>query len=249
MDGEVDVARSDRAGARWVAAVAALLLVAGCELRVTTEVAVDRDGSGRVGLGFALDDEMLAELDAVGVDPAAELTAAVAATSGWEVARDAAADGLTVTATTTAADPAAITDALRELTAGLSEDDPAVEVDLALDVDDEGAATVRGTARLRPPAGPGVIDGDDDRDRMLALTREAVDASLVVTLPGRILDHDADDLDGRTLTWQLPADGTVTLEASAAAPGPFTPQRIAALVGAMLVLLAAGGVVWVWRRR
>ena len=243
------VGRSGATRVRVVTLLVALLTLAACELDVTTEVAVDRDGSGQVGLGFALDAALLAQLDAAGVDPTAELTAAVAATPGWEVARSSDDDGLSVTATMRGDDPASLTAALRELTAGLSEDDPAVEVDLELRVDDDGAATLDGTAQLRPPAGPGVIDADDDRAEMVALLERSVHATLVVTLPGPVTGHDADDLDGRTLTWQLPTDRRVEVSARADAPGPFTPQLLAALAGGVLLLLAAGGVIWAWRRR
>lgn len=238
---------------RGSVAVVALLatLLAGCELAVTSELDVERDGSGTVGVVFDLDPAMLAELDAAGIDPTAELAAAVVATDGWQLQRESVDGGLRVTATHRADDTEAMTAALRELSAGLGPDDPAVEVDLDLAVDAEGAAQLDGEAQLRAPAGPGVMGDPDlpDAAAMAALTGEHVTAQLTVTLPGRADSHDADQVDGRTLTWQLPVDEPVTVTARASAPSRWTSDLRLILGAAIVLLLAGGGSAWVWRRR
>lgn len=226
-------------------------LLAGCELAVTSELTVERDGSGTVGLVVELDEELLGELDEAAIDPTAELAAAVAATDGWELTREAVDGGLRVTATHRAEDPQALTAALTELSAGLGPDDPALEVDLDLAVDVDGAAEVAGEVSFRAPAGPGVVDDPElpDAQAMEALTADHVTASLAVTLPAGASRHDADEVDGRTLRWRVPVGATVDVRAQAPAPNLWTVE-VWVIVGAAIGLLLAGGVVaWWWRRR
>lgn len=132
--------RVARAGAFVVAA----LVLAGCRLDVTAGLEVDRDGSGTAGLTVAVDRELLAELDALAVDPTADLEAVVAAqdpADGWRVERRAGEDGgLVVAVSRPAATPDELTDALRDLAAGLSPQDPALVADLDLEVAADGAA-------------------------------------------------------------------------------------------------------------
>lgn len=233
----------------------AAVLVAACELEVTADVALERDGRGSVAVTFAFDEAMLSALDAAAVDPTAELAAAAAGTDGWELARTAtAAGGLEVTVTHVAADPDALASALAELSAGLTADDPALVVDLDLDVDEDGATAVAGQVALRPPAGPGLLAGPEqpdvpDAERMRALTAEHVSAALTVTLPARASSADGDELDGRTVRWVLEPDQPRTVTARASAPGPFTVERVAVALAGLLLVVAVAGTTWAWRRR
>jgi hypothetical protein len=237
---------------RPVALLALLaVLLAGCRLGVRAELDVARDGTGTAGVVLHLDAALLAELDELGVDPTAELSAAAAGVPSWQLSRRGADDGsLTVSLVREASTPDGLTAAFAELTEGLAETDPALLIDLELDVDDAGAATVSGTALLRPPAGPGLLL--DDPAEQAAFTEEvegAVDASLVISLPGPIERHDADEVDASTLTWQLPVGEQRTVSA-ASGPPPWwagTGWLIPAAVLLLVVSLAA--LVWVVVRR
>jgi hypothetical protein len=237
---------------RPVALLALLaVLLAGCRLGVGAEVEVERDGSGTAAIVFDLDPELRDELDELGVDPTAELSAAASQVAGWDVTRTVDEDGsLQVTLTRETADPEALTEAFGELTAGLSDDDPALLVDLDLAVDDEGAATLSGSAQLRPPVGPGVVLDDPaavaDFDAEVA---EAVDAALTVTLPGPIETDDADEVDGSTLTWRLPVGEERSVTATSAPPPWWSGTGLLVPGAALLIALSLAALAWVVVRR
>ncbi|MEX0836580.1 MAG: hypothetical protein WD010_10840, partial [Nitriliruptor sp.] len=133
---------------------------------------------------------------------------------------------------------------------GLTDTDPALAVDLDLEVDDEGAAQLDGTVQLRTPIGPGLLTDEVTEADLAELAARTVDAALVVTLPGPVTDHDADEIDGSTLTWRVAPGDPRPVTAASAAPEGLTPEQVAALVGGALVLvgLAAVTVVVVRRR-
>jgi hypothetical protein len=240
---------------RPVALLALLaVLLAGCRLGVRAEVDVERDGSGTAGVVLHLDAALLDELDELGVDPTAELSAAAANVPSWELTRRAADDGsLTVSLVREVSTSGGLGTALTELSEGLADTDPALLVDLEVDVDDTGAATVSGTALLRPPAGPGLLL--DDPEEQAAFADEvagAVDASLVVTLPGPIEDHDADEVEGSTLTWQLPVGEQRTVSAASGPPPWWAGTGWLVPAAALLLAVSLALLVWVvlrWRGR
>ena len=246
---------------RLVPALVCLLALTGCRLDVTGELLVSRDGSGQAGLELQLDAEAVARLDELAVDPFAELTAAAVTAEDWEVTRTASDDGgLGVRLVTEAGDPDALTATFDELVADLADQDPALLVDLDLDVDDDGAAVLTGTAELRPPATAGARrDGEPvgpEGDELAALVADAVEARLVVGLPGPVVDHDADTVTGggmfglrggQRLTWDVPVGEPRTINARSDAPAPVRPVVIAGGIGAAVVIV--GLLVWWWRRR
>jgi hypothetical protein len=226
------------------------VVLGGCRLGVRAEVEVERDGSGTASIVFELDRALLAELDELGVDPTAELTAAAARAPGWELTRRSADGDLTVTLSRDATEPGTLADAFEELTGGLAEADPALLIDLDLAVDEDGASTLGGTAQLRPPIGPGVVL--DDPDALAAFEEQVadtVDASLTVTLPGPVEEDDADRREGRTLTWDLEPGEERTVTATASAPPWWEEAWVwAAAAGALGALLVAA-LLWWWLRR
>jgi LPXTG-motif cell wall-anchored protein len=231
--------------------LAVALLLSGCRFDVAADLTISRDGAATAALELRVDREALTRLDALEVDPTAELAAAGGQVPGWEVTRVADEDGsLTVRLTRSTVDAASAADALRELSAGLVEADPALLLDLDIDVGDDGAVRVDGTAELRPPATAGVaVDGEPvgpEAGALARMTAEAVDASFSLTVPGELQEHDADTVDGRTATWNLDAGEARRIQATAAAPGDVTPWLLAG--GAAALLLLAVGVLG-WRRR
>jgi hypothetical protein len=232
--------------------VAAALLLGGCRFDVASGVVIDRDGSAVVEVALHADADALARLDALGVDPTAELAATVAADPDWELAREGDEDGgLTVRLRHEAPAAAGAADALRELDDGLTDEDPGLLVDLDLEVDDRGAVRAEGTAQLRPPGRPAVTLDDEavgpDADELAALTEQAVSARFALTTPGSIERHDADRVEGRTATWELPAGEPRRVSLQATAPNQVPLVVVVAAGAALVVLLVAIG--WWWRRR
>ncbi len=241
---------------RWLVPVVVAglaLLASGCRLSIDTRIELAADGSGVASLVMIFDEELQAELDELELAPAAELTGAVAE-SDWELERRRTdRGGLEVTLRREAGSVDALSDAFTDLTAGLSDTDPGPRIDLDLEVDDEGASRAEGTIGFIPPTPAGAsVDGrplGPGADRLAELTEETVDAQLVVTLPGPVREHDADEVEGTTLTWELPVGQQRDITARAAPEPLLTPQRLV-LAGAAgaLIVGAAGLLVWRWRR-
>lgn len=226
------------------------VLATGCRLGVTAEVDVDRDGSGTAALVLTLDAALLDELDALDVDPTAELSAVAAAVPDWQLTRESTSeDALVLTLRREADDPGELTDAFRELTAGLAERDPALVVDLDLDVDEEGAARLDGTVQLRTPVGPGVVTDAAAATELARLATETVDALLVVSLPGPVTSADADEVDGSRLTWVVAPGEPRSVTAASAAPTRWSSEMIAAVVAGAVLLISSLVIAIAVRRR
>lgn len=254
--------RGARSTLRRVLMVACVVLLTGCRLDLSAEAVVDADGGGTVAIGAGFDAALLDELDALGVDPTAELEAAAASTAGWEAVRRLRDDGgLEVVATREVADVADIGGAFRELSAGLVDADPALLIDIEVTTDDDGGAQVLGTARLQPPATAGIrLDGVEvgpEATELAAIVARSVDAQLRIRFPGAVVDHDGARVEDRTVVWELPPGDAVPVRARAAAPGWWVPLvstvagspvlASAAGVGALVLLLGVGG-LWLRSR-
>lgn len=226
------------------------LLATGCRLGVSAEAHVERDGTGTAALVVTLDEALLDELDALDVDPTAELSAAAAAVPGWRLSREVADDdALVITLRRDAGTPQELTDAFRELTSGLHERDPALAVDLELDVDEDGAASLDGTVQLRTPIGPGVVTDEVGAEEMAELAAASVDTALVVSLPGPVTASDADTVEGSTLTWQVEPGQPRSVTAASAAPTTWPVEWIAAAAAAVLLVVSAVVLAVLFRRR
>jgi hypothetical protein len=227
------------------------LLLAACELETRAVLDVQRDGSGSAGVELHLDEALVNELDELGIDPAAELAAVTAADPDWRLEREARDGGLALRAVREDTDdPAA---ALAELSAGLTEEDPGLFLDLALEADDEGRIEVQGSARLQGPTAPGAVDDageplGPDAAQLRELTATHVTGELEVTLPGRVVGHDANQADGSTMRWSLPPGTDVPV--GAVSVPQAVPTGVLVLGGGALVLAAvATGVAFALRRR
>jgi len=192
------------------------LLLFGCRMDLVAPIELHADGSAVAGLEARFDPRMLAELDALGVDPTAELAAAVAGDDAWELTRTRQEDGgLTVALVRSVADARELPAIYAGLTAGLAADDPALEIELSrVEVADRRAA-LEGTAVFRPPSGSGlVVDGDalgEEGEELAGVVAEAVSVGIEVVLPGPVEEHDG---------FLLGRD-TVRFEVEGAQPRPF----------------------------
>ena len=240
--------RSPRA-ARGAALALVALLTAGCRIDVDTDVTVGIRGGGEVAVGVRIDGATLRELDAAGVDPALDVAATLGPDAAWTEERALDADGgLTLTYRRAFADGTEATALLAELSADVAPQDPAVRLDVTMRTTTAGAVRMEGTGAVSPPATLGVrIDGEavgPSGDELAALTADAVDATLRVTVPGAVLEHDADVVDGRTLRWDLPVgEPRPILLVADAVPLWRRPVPVAA------GLVTIGGAVLLWRRR
>lgn len=225
------------------------VLASACQVRVGTEVAVGRDGDGRLAVTVVLDEELLASLDADEVDPFAGLDALP---EPWTAERRSEDGGQAVTVAASFEDPAGLQQRVADLQDGLDGEDPALLDDVELAVGEDGAATFGARAGFRPPSSTG-FDGDGvvafDGDALAALLEERGDevlrVDLRVTLPGPVVDSNADEVDGATATWRLPTTELVAVRAVGDPPADRTWWVVAGAGAVGLVL----GVLVVGRRR
>jgi hypothetical protein len=234
------------------ALVVALLLVSGCRLDVVASTELAQDGTGTLTLAFRMDDELLTELDALGIDPTIEVTALASELEGWQLERTVDEQAaITIELTREFQDPAEVGEVLRALASGLASDDPALLLDLDLDVADDGSARVDGVVAFRPPATVGAqLDGEmlgPSRDELATMTEQVVVPRLEVTLPGPTERTDADRTDGRTHVWDVPIDASRTISATSAPPGIHEQPWVWLVTAGVLVLLL--GTWLVVRRR
>lgn len=249
----------------FVRRAATLLLVAvlalastGCRLGVATDVRLAADGSAIVRIALRVDGSMRVELDRLALDPTLAIDAALAGDDGWRRSRSVDDDGgLVLAFERPVADPAELARLLADLSEGVAEGAPALEVALDVVPGARGAVEVQGRAGLRPPATAGARLGGvpigPSGDELAAIVARVVDATLSVTLPGPVVEHDADRVDGRTLTWELPVGATRTLRAVGGpvpwwAVGRLLPRGLVPPALAALGVLAVALVGLGWRR-
>ncbi|HEX6256713.1 MAG TPA: hypothetical protein VFZ70_12990 [Euzebyales bacterium] len=230
------------------------LLVSGCQLRAGVGVRVDGDGGGALSVTLVTDSELREAATRVGADPLATLADAVEQLPDWDVRRPGAASPGRITLTTTFADPDELTRLSRELADALAAPEVRPLQPWRLVVD---ASTVE----LRGGAGlvltSAVTDLGVARARADALLADSVQLRVTATMPGDVLESNADEVtgDGR-VTWVI-APGE-TRELYAIARRPWTLERVIDTLAAppglasvllVLVLGVGGGWLLVRRRR
>lgn len=236
---------------------AAALVLSACRIEVVAELDLRDDGSGTAALDLFLDRELLGMLDELAVDAVGEIEGAVAEADAWELEVIAeGADGMRLRLEHEGPDPAA---ALGELSDGLAADDPGLITDLEVRREvEEGMperVVLRGDAQLRAPRVPGVVDEQGeplgpDEATLERLTREHVEASLVVTMPGTVQEHDAPQADDTTLQWDLPVGERVEVAATSEVGSlPVSREVMLAAAAGLLLVVAGVAVFWVVRRR
>lgn len=239
---------------RWSVLFLALVLASACQVRLASDVTIERDGSGTFAFQVSLDEELTTVLQDAGMDPLEGLEEASAAAPGWEVVRQPDDDGgVGVRLRASFDDPSGFQRLAADLNAALDQDDLRVHEDLRLERRDGGALAISGRVGLRLPAAPGAegvgvgFDADDLQRLLEERGDEFVRYDVRVTLPAAPVSHDADEFDGDSLIWHAPLGQMRTISAVSADPGP-PPLLVAALIalGAAAVAFVA---VLVWRRR
>jgi hypothetical protein len=237
-----------------VALLVTATLLTGCRIDVATDVAFDRSGAGEVAVTVRIDGATLRQLDAAGVDPELDVALGLGPDPAWRVERSIDADGgLVLTYRQAFSDGEGATALLRELSEDVAPQDPALRLDVTVLTTRSGAVRLGGTGAVSPPATLGVSFDDvpvgPSGEELAALVAEAVRAQLVVRVPGRVVQHDADALDGRTLRWALPVGEprTIVLVADGSPLWRRIPTWVFA--SATLLVLAGGASMSRARRR
>jgi hypothetical protein len=254
---EVQLHRDGRSTAMRARALVALLaaatLLTGCRIDVATDVGFDRSGAGEVAVTVRIDGATLRQLDAAGVDPELDVALGLGPDPAWRVERSVDADGgLVLTYRQAFSDGVGATALLRELSEDVAPQDPALRLDVTVITTRSGAVRLGGTGAVSPPATLGVSFDDvavgPSGEELAALVAEAVRAQLVVRVPGRVVQHDADVLDGRTLRWTLPVGEPRTIVL--VADGLPSWRRIPTwMLASVTLLMLSGGALMSRSRR
>lgn len=252
-----------------VPVIGAAMLLTACEAAVVLALDVDADGSGRVEVRLEADSSAVAALDEAVAEAAATSDVAVgdpvdafAATAreleDWEVTDTATDDGGRLVAAATHVDgPAELESVTSELAAALDVREGRLLGPVTVAVD-EAADTVRLDGELAADVDPAAVLGwaeppDDLRvdgepvERLASGDDAPLDVRVTATLPGPVVEADADDIDGQTLTWRG-QPGEVR-EIHAVAERPAVSDRAWIVGGGVAAAaLAAAGVLVLGRR-
>lgn len=231
-------------------------LLAGCQLRVATDVVVEVDGSGSITLTIVADDELRDTLVDAGVDLRAGLDEAAAGAS-WSAEPVEGEDATGVELSTSFATPEELGARVEALFAGLTTEDGVLLRDVELEITEDGGYVFAAEAGILPPAivgslpldedAAGRFDGDDLARALEEGGDELAVADLRVTFPTVPVAPGA-EVQTTSATWSLPVHELATVGATAP-PVPLSiPLALMIGVGIAAALLAAF-VVRATRRR
>jgi len=227
-----------------------LVVLTGCQLRVATDVLVERDGGGQVELTLVVDDQLRDLLREAGEDPAAGLGPA-AEGAAWSVEVVEEPDATGVRLSTSFDEPAGLAEAVDALLSGLQSDDGAVLRDVELSRDQDGGYRLALRAGIEPPAVVGTapedpsvprFDGDDLARLLAERGAEVARADLRVTFPTEpTVEIGSGTVEGTTATIALPNDRLAEVVVTAPPPSglPLRETAAAAAVAAGIGLLVA----------
>lgn len=227
-----------------------LLVCAGCEVRLRTEVVLDRDGAGRLALSLAADREAQERAAAAGAAPldALEASGEELADEGWRTSSTVAGDGgRVVHLETDFADPADLERLTGQLAETLGGAEGRLLEPFTLTVEADTLALTAGAAVQ--PTDAALAEAGLDRPTALVLLRDGFSSEVVVEMPGEIQAAPGAALgpQGLTATYALTGGEEVAIEVTAHRPPRFSLAELA-LAGAVALALAVG-VAAVLRRR
>jgi hypothetical protein len=176
------------------------LLTAACKIETNAVIDINADRSGVVAVELGFDDEFMEFAAGMADEPVTEESVfegnELAEIPGAQTSTEARGD-MTFYIISVPVDD--VTDIERELGA----DDNQLAQDVEITFTDELVtvnATASGEGALADTGGDaGMIPPDQ--------LEESFAANLRVTMPGKILDHNADSQEGNTLTWAVPLTG------------------------------------------
>ena len=222
----------------------------GCQLRMTVDVDVNRDGGGVLSVSLAADEELQARAEEAGADPLGDLVETGATLGqGWSVRESEGANGeRTVTLTRPFADPEEFSTLTTDLAEALAADEADLLEPLQVRVTEE-QVSVAGAAALRPTNA--VRDYGLTPDKAVRVLRrsDAFEYRVAVTLPGEVLSAEGaevSDADEQTVAWTVKPGKRLRIAATAVRPGP---PLVRGLLGALGGGLVAAAVLWLLARR
>lgn len=242
-----------------------VLVLSACQVRFQADVVTDRRGAGTLQLRVDVDRELAGRLREAGVDLLAGLDELRAAAPAWTIdapsQNDSAVDTegpdaerLSLRLQTAFSGPeefAALTDGLNS---ALGPEDARLFEGLRLRRTEDGGVAFSGRIGVLLPAAPGVrgvgvaFGSPELRQLLLAVHGdELLRFQLRLTLPALPRQHDADEVDGRRLTWTAPIDSLREVSAVSEVPPRGWQPPVAGLVG--LAATAPPAVLMMRRRR
>lgn len=202
-----------------------LAVLSACQMRVEFRTEVNPDGSGRFAVALGVDEELRELSQDSGEDPLADFDEEVP--EGWETEPWTEGEFEGVVATRRFDSPEALAIALAELEN--SEQQFFQEFSLT---------RIGNEFRFSAQADPAPLE---DSGTSPAVLESFIDLRVVVELPGRLVEHNADEAEDGRLVWQLSVTEPRTLSArSQVGRFPLLPALtvLAALVGLTVAWLA-----------
>lgn len=229
------------------------VVLAGCQVRVATDVTVAADGSGDVEVALVVDDELRDALEAEGLQLRDGL-GEVADAGEWRAEPLDERDATGVRLRASFDEPAQLGVLVDDLTAGLGVEDGALLRDVELLRTEDSGYAFSAMAGLDPPrilgtlplpgaatggatdgTAPPVFDGDALGEVLAASDGRHAVAELRLRTPTVPEATDA-EVSGTVATWTLPVDGLTAVSATAP-PAPVDTNT------AVVVAAAAGGLL------
>lgn len=233
------------------------LALAGCQVRVATDVVVEVDGGGTATLRILADEELATTLEEAEVDLRQGLEDA-AADADWTARWLEGEDGTGVELRTVFETPEELGERVAALSAGLTQDDGALLRDVELRRTEDGGYAFSAQGGIDPPQvvgalaldeeGPVRFDGEDLARALEEGGEELARHDLRVTFP-TVPTAAGAQVEATAATWQLPNHELAAV--SATAPPLPVDRRLVLLaaVGLGAALLAAFGVRLLRARR
>jgi hypothetical protein len=226
---------------------AVMVLAGGCRLSVGVDVALGRDGGGELAVHLTADDALLSRAGGEGgrILDDFERAGRRLRDAGWSTATATTGDGgRSVTLRTRFDEPAELEALTGRLAAALEAPELRPLEPLRLEL-------ANGRLRLDGRAGLTVSEAVAEHGltvrEAVRLLGESVDYRVTVTLPGEVLDTNAPQRDGRTLTWPVAPGREVAIRAVGERPALVPPALLLAVGGSAFAALA--GFVSLRRRR
>lgn len=218
------------------------LLATGCGARVALDLSLDADGAGTLAVTLTADAELEARARAAGVDPLGDVAAAGARleASGWQVTEvPQTAGGREVRLSVPFAGPAELEEVAGELAAALSAPEMQPLGALRADVTDD-EIVVETSAGLVPTGAVADLGLEPDEAVALLVREAAVDYTITLSLPGEVVETNADDPAATPLRWAIAPGEQVRVYAVGERPrSPWLALVAAGAAVGLAVLLVA----------